>query len=79
MYKPSRYRCRLTYDPPRGPVFDAEYYATGAHHLINRNRWELRLDLDLSAAYAATGTRWDAGTWRMSTWAGTTTRTEEAA
>lgn len=72
VFQPSRYRCRLQL--PRGEVFDAEHYATGAHHTITRDQWTLRLDLDTSEAYAADGARWDrAPGWDRSTWAATTT------
>jgi hypothetical protein len=52
VYKPSRYRCRLQYPPPRGLVFDDEYFATGVVHEMTPNGWTLALNLDVAAPYA---------------------------
>ena len=69
VFAPSRYRCRLIYPEPRGLVFDAEHYATGAHHHITPDTWQLNLDLDLSAVYEASGGLWNVDQWNQTTWA----------
>lgn len=69
VYRPSRYRCRLTYPPPRGPVFDAEYFATGVAHDLTPSAWTLQLNLDVAAPFAAVGGRWDQAQWDLALWA----------
>lgn len=67
VWKPSRYRCRLAY--PRGTVFDAEHFATGAVHEMTPGEWVLNLSLDLAAPWLATGGRWDQSSWDQALWA----------
>jgi hypothetical protein len=66
VFLPTRYRCRLRY--PRGDVFDAEHFATGVVHEITRDGWEMQLNLDLAAPYAAVGGRWDGAMWDQALW-----------
>ena len=70
VYRPSRYRCRLQYAPPRGLVFDDQYFATGVAHDLTPSAWSLALNLDVAAPYAAAGGRWDGTYWDQSTWTG---------
>lgn len=67
IWKPSRYRCRLAY--PRGTVFDAEHFATGAVHELAPDAWTLLLNLDLAAPWVAGAARWDQNVgWDRSLW-----------
>jgi hypothetical protein len=78
VYKPSRYRCRLAYDPPRGLVFDDEYMATAVSHRIDASAWDLEVNLDLAAPYAAVGGRWDSAQWDQALWHGMTSLLRDA-
>jgi hypothetical protein len=78
VYRPSRYRCRLTYPPPRGPVFDAEYFATGVSHEVTPSSWTLELNLDVAAPYVAVGGRWDQAQWDLALWATPVLQSAEA-
>jgi len=68
VYLPSRYRCRLQYPPPRGLVFDEEYFATGVAHELTPSSWTLALNLDVAAPYAIAGGRWDGAYWDLASW-----------
>lgn len=68
VYAPSRYRCRLAYPPPRGLVFDGQYFATGVAHELTRSSWTLELNLDVAAPFATFGDRWDTGGWDYADW-----------
>ncbi|MET0415642.1 MAG: hypothetical protein ABW022_06440 [Actinoplanes sp.] len=67
VYKPSRYRCRLSY--PRGEVFDAQHFATAVVHDMTADAWTLQMNLDLAAPWAGVGGRWDAAGWDQAMWA----------
>lgn len=66
-YRPTRYRCRLLYD--RGLVFDGEYLTTAVVHRMAPGIWEMQMQLDTAAPYAAVGGRWDVDGWDRATWA----------
>lgn len=77
IWKPSRYRCRL--EQPRGEVFDAEHFATGAVHELGADYWTLSLSLDLAAPWAAAGGHWDSAAWDQATWDASAALLEELA
>jgi hypothetical protein len=75
VWEPSRYRCRLRY--PRGDVFDAEHFATGAVHELDAGHWTLNLNLDLADPFRAVGGRWDGAYWDQALWADVVAIAEE--
>ena len=74
--EPSRYRCRHHRDDGR-TVFDAQFFATGIRHTINRDGWICRIAFDAAAPFAAVGGRWDQGQWDQALWANLVAQLEE--
>lgn len=70
--KPHHYQCQL--DRPDGShVFNQRMLVTGLRHVLTRERWTLRMALDLAAPFIAIGGQWSnpgkgRGRWGVDVW-----------